>query len=46
MSPLKEIGKRKKTGTKVKFMADSQIFPKIVYSYDTLAQRLTGTGLS
>ena len=38
--PLKVIGKRKKTGTIVKFLADNEIFPKIVYNYDTLAQRL------
>jgi DNA gyrase subunit B len=38
--PLKEIGKRKKSGTKVVFMADSEIFKKISYNFDTLAQRL------
>jgi len=38
--PLKEIGKRKKSGTKVIFMADSEIFKKITYNFDTLAQRL------
>ena len=38
--PLKKIGNRKKTGTIVKFLADKEIFPKIVYTYDTLAQRL------
>ena len=38
--PLKQIGNRKKTGTIVKFLADKEIFPKIVYNYDTLAQRL------
>jgi DNA gyrase subunit B len=37
---LKVIGKRKKTGTIIKFMADHEIFPKIIYTYDTLAQRL------
>ncbi|MCK4753733.1 MAG: DNA topoisomerase (ATP-hydrolyzing) subunit B, partial [Calditrichia bacterium] len=37
---LKVIGNRKKTGTIVKFLADNEIFPKIVYNYDTLAQRL------
>jgi DNA gyrase subunit B len=37
---LKLMGKTKKTGTKVQFLADNQIFPKIKYSYDTLAQRL------
>jgi len=39
-SPIKVIGKSKKTGTRVKFLADKEIFPKIRYSYDTLAQRL------
>jgi len=38
--PLKEIGKKKKSGTKVVFMADSEIFKKISYNFDTLAQRL------
>jgi DNA gyrase subunit B len=37
---LKVIGNCKKTGTIVKFLADNEIFPKIVYNYDTLAQRL------
>jgi DNA gyrase subunit B len=37
---LKVIGKSKKTGTKTSFLADKQIFTKIKYSYDTLAQRL------
>ncbi len=37
---LKIVGKRKKTGTIIKFFADHEIFSKIVYSYDTLAQRL------
>jgi DNA gyrase subunit B len=39
-SPLKVIGKTKKSGTKVQFMADRAIFRKIHYQYDTLAQRL------
>jgi DNA gyrase subunit B len=39
-SPIKVIGKSKKTGTRVKFFADKEIFPKIKYSFDTLAQRL------
>jgi DNA gyrase subunit B len=37
---LKIIGKTKKTGTKVKFLADREIFKKIDYQYETLAQRL------
>jgi DNA gyrase subunit B len=39
-TPLKVVGKSKKSGTKVQFMADSEIFKKIHYQYDTLAQRL------
>lgn len=39
-SKLKVIGKAKKKGTKVKFLADGEIFGKIEYHYDTLAQRL------
>jgi DNA gyrase subunit B len=38
--PLKVTGKSKKTGTKTSFLADKQIFSKIKYSFDTLAQRL------
>ncbi len=37
---IKVIGKSKKTGTITKFLADSKIFSKIEYNYDTLAQRL------
>lgn len=39
-SKLKVTGKTKKSGTKVSFMADSKIFTKVKYNYDTLAQRL------
>jgi len=39
-SPLKITGKTKKTGTKTSFMADTQIFSKIRYNFETLAQRL------
>lgn len=39
-SEIKVIGKSQKTGTKVTFLADSEIFNKIEFSYDTLAQRL------
>jgi len=38
--PLEEIGKAKKTGTKVTFLADPQIFETTEYSFDILAQRL------
>jgi DNA gyrase subunit B len=37
---IKVIGKSKKSGTKTKFLADPEIFGKIEYNYDTLAQRL------
>src|ERR1700740_1955899 len=39
-SKLKQTGKSRKTGTKVKFHADPSIFGKTAYSYDTLATRL------
>src|ERR1700759_2265506 len=39
-SKLKASGKTRKTGTKITFHADPSIFTTIVYSYDTLAQRL------
>jgi DNA gyrase subunit B len=37
---LKTTGKTKKNGTKVSFLADKEIFTKVRYNYDTLAQRL------
>ncbi|MDD3625689.1 MAG: DNA topoisomerase (ATP-hydrolyzing) subunit B [bacterium] len=37
---LKIIGKSKKTGTKVTFKPDSQIFDSIEFNFDTLASRL------
>ncbi|MDD5427881.1 MAG: DNA topoisomerase (ATP-hydrolyzing) subunit B [Candidatus Omnitrophica bacterium] len=42
VSKLKVIGEAKKTGTRVTFKADEEIFGKgkIVYSFDTLANRL------
>ncbi|MGA7224636.1 MAG: DNA topoisomerase (ATP-hydrolyzing) subunit B [Candidatus Acidiferrales bacterium] len=39
-SKLKPSGKTRKTGTKITFHADPEIFAKATYSYDTLAQRL------
>src|SRR5256885_603923 len=39
-SKLKQTGKTRKTGTKVTFHADTSIFEKTAYSYDTLATRL------
>ncbi len=37
---VKATGKTKQTGTKTVFMADDQIFRKIKYTFDTLANRL------
>ncbi|HPS52520.1 MAG TPA: DNA topoisomerase (ATP-hydrolyzing) subunit B [Phycisphaerae bacterium] len=37
---LTKIGKRKKTGTKVTFKPDSQIFPDTEFRYEILASRL------
>ena len=37
---LKETGVSKKTGTTVTFKADSEIFEKVEYSFETLSQRL------
>src|SRR3974390_3238975 len=39
-SKLKQTGKTRKTGTKVKFNPDPTIFEKIAFSFDTLSQRL------
>jgi DNA gyrase subunit B len=39
-SKLKASGKTRKTGTKITFHADPEIFATTVYSYDTLSQRL------
>ncbi|HUK29620.1 MAG TPA: DNA topoisomerase (ATP-hydrolyzing) subunit B [Candidatus Acidoferrum sp.] len=39
-SKLKQTGKTRKTGTKVTFHPDPEIFKNIVYVYDILAQRL------
>ncbi len=40
MDELQEIGKSKKTGTKVTFLADPAIFETAEYSFDVLAGRL------
>ncbi len=37
---VKAVGKTKNTGTKTVFMADDQIFRKVKYTFDTLANRL------
>jgi DNA gyrase subunit B len=39
-SKLKQTGKTRKTGTRVTFHPDATIFDKIVFSFDTLSQRL------
>jgi len=40
VSKLKQTGKTRKTGTKITFHPDPEIFTATVYSYDLLAQRL------
>jgi len=40
VAPLKEIGKAKTTGTKIRFKPDHQIFTQTKYSFDVLSQRL------
>lgn len=40
VAPLKEIGKAKTTGTKIRFKPDHQIFTQTKYSFDILSQRL------
>jgi DNA gyrase subunit B len=37
---VKSIGEAKKTGTKITFLPDKQIFTESVYSFDILAKRL------
>jgi DNA gyrase subunit B len=37
---VKPIGEAKKTGTKITFLPDKEIFTETVYSYDILAKRL------
>ncbi len=37
---LKKIGQRKRSGTRVTFMPDSQVFPDITFKYEVLATRL------
>ncbi len=43
VAPLKSIGTSKATGTKVTFLADSEIFETMEYSWDTLASRMRET---
>ncbi len=40
VTPFEEIGTTDRSGTKVKFLADREIFPSIDFSFDTLSQRL------
>jgi DNA gyrase subunit B len=38
-TPLEEIGSTKRTGTKITFKPDAEIFPELDFSYDILSQR-------
>ncbi len=40
ITPVEKVGKTKKTGTRITFLADSQIFKKVKYNFDVLASRL------
>jgi DNA gyrase subunit B len=40
VSPVKKVRKAKTTGTRTTFLADEQIFSKIKYNFDTLANRM------
>ncbi len=40
VTPLKVVGKTKKTGTKITFRPDPEIFETINFSFDTLSKRL------
>ncbi|MCX8012327.1 MAG: DNA gyrase subunit B, partial [Desulfobacterota bacterium] len=40
LGPLKQIGQTKRTGTKITFKPDPEIFEDLVFSFDTLSQRL------
>lgn len=40
LGPLVEVGQTNQSGTKVTFLADSEIFSDIEYSFDVLAHRL------
>ncbi|MBM3236038.1 DNA gyrase subunit B [Candidatus Poribacteria bacterium] len=40
ITPLEVTGISKKTGTKISFMPDAEIFDDIIFSYDRLAERL------
>jgi len=38
-TPLQKLGSSKKTGTKIRFRPDPDIFDKVEFSYDTLSRR-------
>ncbi|MGD0781689.1 MAG: DNA topoisomerase (ATP-hydrolyzing) subunit B [Candidatus Aminicenantales bacterium] len=40
LAKLKQVGKTKKTGTKITFWADDEIFEAIEYSFEVLTQRM------
>ncbi len=40
VTPFKEIGKSRTTGTKITFMPDAEIFETTEFNYDVLSQRL------
>jgi DNA gyrase subunit B len=39
-APIKNVGKTKKTGTRIRFLPDPQVFALLEFTYETLAQRL------
>ncbi|RMI01705.1 MAG: DNA topoisomerase (ATP-hydrolyzing) subunit B [Calditrichaeota bacterium] len=39
-TPVQKVGKAKRTGTTTTFLADREIFKKVKYNFDTLANRL------
>jgi DNA gyrase subunit B len=39
-APIQAVGKSRKTGTKIRFVPDDEVFSVLEFSYDTLAQRL------
>ncbi len=40
VTPVKKTGKTKNSGTKTTFMADEEIFTKVEYNFDSLANRM------
>ena len=40
VTPVKKTGKTKNSGTKTTFMADEEIFAKVEYNFDSLANRM------